>query len=303
MSRKTAALGTALIAILAFGAATAAPSPQTPAAPLSVHYEELTAPDFVRAVERSGGTCVIPLGIMEKHGAHLPLGTDLIAAREVVRRAAEREYTIVFPPYYFGQIFEARHQPGTLAYSERIMFDLLAETCAELSRNGIKKVILYNGHGGNNSFLPFFCQAQLASPKDYVVYLFAPPDEPEADPEIRKLFKTDLDMHAGERETSEMLELAPRLVHLDRARDDDGADLQRLAGLTRAYTAIWWYARFPNHYAGDGSAATPELGRLLVSKTVDSLVAMIKEVKADTVSAELQKRFFESAAQPVPVKK
>jgi len=73
--------------------------------------------------------------------------------------------------------------------------------------------------------------------------------------------------------------------------------------LTRAYTAIWWYARFPNHYAGDASAATPELGRLLVAKTVDSLVAMIKEVKADKVSAELQKRFFESAAQPVPVKK
>jgi creatinine amidohydrolase len=269
---------------------------------LSVHYEELTAPDFVRAVERSGGTCIIPLGIIEKHGPHLPLGTDLIAARETVRRAAEREYAIVFPAYYFGQIFEARHQPGTLAYSERLMFDVLSETCAELARNGIKKIILYNGHGGNNSFLPFFCQAQLASPKDYVVYLYAPAADAEDDPEVRKLVKTDLDMHAGERETSEMVEVAPGLVHLERAKEESGADLARLAALTRAYTGIWWYARFPNHYAGDGAAASAALGKLLVSKTVDDLAAMIKEVKADAAALELQKRFFENAAAPVPAK-
>ena len=91
----------------------AAMTEEEQAAGLSVHYEELTAPQFLLAVEKSGGTCIIPLGIIEKHGAHLPLGTDLISCRERARQAAEREYTIVFPAYYFGQIFEARHQPGT----------------------------------------------------------------------------------------------------------------------------------------------------------------------------------------------
>ncbi len=85
---------------------------QTPgavSADLRIQYEELTAPDFIRAVEKSGATAVIPMGILEKHGPHLPLGTDLLDIREVVLRAARQEYTIVFPPYYFGQIFEAKH--------------------------------------------------------------------------------------------------------------------------------------------------------------------------------------------------
>lgn len=296
-------IGLAIVLALAAAASSFAAGGADAGRKLSVHYEELTAPEFVRAVEKSGGTCVIPLGILEKHGAHLPLGTDLVAARETVRRAAEREYALVFPAYYFGQIFEARHQPGTIAYSERLIFDVLAETCAELARNGIKKIILYNGHGGNNSFLPYFCQAQLASAKDYVVYLFQPAADAGDDAEVRKLLKTGLDMHAGERETSEMLEVAPGLVDLDRAGAESGADLERLAGLTRAYTGIWWYARFPNHYAGDGSAASAALGKLLVSKTVDELAAMIREVKADSAALELQKRFFDSAARPVPVKK
>jgi len=119
-----------------------------PATSLPVQWEELTAPDFVTAVARSAATVIVPLGIVEKHGPHLPMGTDLFDARELSLRAAREEYAIVFPPYYFGQIFEAKHQPGTLAYSERLIWDLLQETVDEIARNGAKKIILVNGHGG-----------------------------------------------------------------------------------------------------------------------------------------------------------
>jgi creatinine amidohydrolase len=270
---------------------------------LSVHYEELTAPQFSLAVEKSGGTCIIPLGIMEKHGAHLPLGTDLISCRETARLAAEQEYTIVFPPYYFGQIFEARSQPGTLAYSERLIYDLLNETCAELSRNGIKKIIFYNGHGGNDSFLTYFCQTQLATSRDYAVYLFVSAENIEEDPEVKKLIRSKLDMHAGERETSVMLAINPSLVHLDQAKTESGEDLHRLAHLPHVYTAIWWYARFPNHYAGDGSLGTTELGRLLLKKETAELAAMIREVKRDTTVLELQKQFNDAVEKPVKLVK
>jgi len=84
---------------------------------LSVHWEELTGPDFIQAIRKSEGTCLLPFGIIEKHGPQLPLGTDLINVRYVSLHAAEKEYTVVFPDYYFGQIFEARHEPGTMAYS------------------------------------------------------------------------------------------------------------------------------------------------------------------------------------------
>lgn len=73
--------------------------------------EELTAPDFVKAVDKSSKTVILPIGVFEKHGPHMPLGTDLYTAREIALRAAEKEYTVVFPWYYFSQINEARHQP------------------------------------------------------------------------------------------------------------------------------------------------------------------------------------------------
>src|SRR5215470_871157 len=87
---------------------------------LSVQWEELTAADFVQAIHQSGGTCLLPFGILEKHGPHLPIGTDLLDVRHAALNAAEQEYAVVFPEYYFGQIFEARHQPGTIAYSSHI---------------------------------------------------------------------------------------------------------------------------------------------------------------------------------------
>src|SRR5215472_11805185 len=87
---------------------------------LSVKWDELTAADFVKALQKSQSTCVLPFGIIEKHGPHLPLGNDLINVRWAAEHGAEQEYAIVFPAYYFGQIFEARHEPGTVAYSARL---------------------------------------------------------------------------------------------------------------------------------------------------------------------------------------
>ena len=82
---------------------------------LSVHWEELTAADFRSAIQQAQGTCLLPFGILEKHGPHLPLGTDLLNVRHAALHGAEQEYAVVFPEYYFGQIFEAKHEPGTIA--------------------------------------------------------------------------------------------------------------------------------------------------------------------------------------------
>ncbi len=292
----------ALAALAVLAGPLVSQTPAKPAADLTVRYEELTAPDFVLAVARSEGTCVIPIGILEKHGPHLPLGTDLLDCRELSLRAARREYTIVFPEYYFGQIFEAQHQPGTVAYSQRIMLDLLQETCDELARNGLKKIILVNGHGGNEQFLQYFCQCQLAKKKDYIVYLFDPSGDETMDKELQKLRKTTVDGHAGEEETSTMLAHRPDLVHLDRANLESGADMKRLAGLKHAYTGIWWYAGQPNHYRGDGSYGNKELGELALKLESGLLVETIKSVKADKVGPELQREFFEKAGKPLATK-
>ena len=152
---------------------------------LNVHWEELTASDFQKALVQSQSTCVLPFGIVEKHGPHLPLGTDLINVRWAAEHGAQQEYAVVFPAYYFGQIFEARQEPGTLAYSAKLQLELLQETTDEMSRNGCKKVLIVNGHGGNNSLLPYFAQTQLAARHDYVVYVMGLPTYPAGRPPLK----------------------------------------------------------------------------------------------------------------------
>ena len=272
---------------------------QSPAqAKLSVHWEELSAADFRDAISRAQGTCLLPFGIMEKHGPHLPLGNDLLNVRYVALNAAQQEYAVVFPEYYFGQIFEAKHEPGTVAYSRGLQLQLLQETTDEMARNGCKKIIIVNGHGGNNSLLPFFAQSQLESPRDYVVYVQSIARSAPGEPQHKSDRSTD--MHAGESETSVSMIARPDLVHLDRAKQESGADQGRLKGLPEGlYTGIWWYARFPNHYAGDGAVASRELGDFEAKTWINTIVQAIKAVKADSESLRLQNQFYEQSKHPL----
>ena len=262
---------------------------------LSTHWEELTGDDFRHAVQQAKGTCLLPFGILEKHGPHLPLGTDLINVRYASLHAADEEYAIVYPEYYFGQIFEAKHEPGTIAYSRETQLRLLQETTDEMARNGCKKVIIVNGHGGNEYLLPFFAQSQLDKPHDYVVYIMGLVESPPGGPAK----KTSVDMHAGESETSKTLAASPNLVHMDRANQESGADQARLKLPDTLYTGIWWYARFPNHYSGDGSAATRERGEFEMKNWESAIVTAIRAVKADGESLKLQNEFFEKAKHPL----
>ena len=264
-------------------------------AKLSVQWEELTAADFRSGIQQSQGVCVLPIGILEKHGPHLPLGNDLINVRYVSLHAAQQEYALVFPEYYFGQIFEARHEPGTVAYSPQIQLSLLQETTDEMARNGCRKVIIVNGHGGNQSLHPYFAQTQLDKQRDYVVYVLNTAEIPPGGPPR----KTTTDMHAGETETSNTMIARPDLVHLDRAARESGADLDRLKLPEGLYTAIWWYAKFPNHYAGEGSAATHEMGEYRMKAWTDNIVKAIRTVKADQTSLQLQNEFYEKAKHPL----
>ena len=194
--------------------------------------EELTAPEFIRAVEHSSATCILPVGVFEKHGPHLPLGTDLYTSREIALRAAAEEYAVVFPWYYFSQINEARHQPGTISYSPELIWKILQETLDELNRNGFKKIIIVNGHGGNNAFLNYFGMAQLSQRRDYALYWFQPVYDKEILKKAEEMTQHDpYDQHAGNRETSMMLAITPDLVHLGRAGEQSGIDLERMKHL------------------------------------------------------------------------
>lgn len=261
---------------------------------LPARWDELTATDWPKALEKSKQTCILPIGILEKHGPHVPIGSDLIQVREWAKRATAQEYAVVFPDYFYGQIYEAKHQPGAFALPSDLVWRMLDETCKEIARNGFTKIVIINGHGGNPYLLRYFVQSQLERRRNYVVYYYDPAPDSAFNAESAKMRKSDpsYDGHAGERETSALLYLRPELVQMENAEKESGKNQRRLS-IPDVYTGIGWYASYPGHYAGEGSAATRQFGQFQVENRVSSLVRALSAIKSDKKALELQNEFFD----------
>jgi creatinine amidohydrolase len=292
---QTRAVGAAILALVLCASASSAQR-------LSAKWEELTAGDFLQALQQSRGSCALPFGIIEKHGPAGPLGTDLINVRYTTVQAAADEYTIVFPEYYFGQIFEAKHQPGTIAYSTHLQLEMLQETVSEMARNGCQKILIVNGHGGNTALVQYFAQTELETPKDYIVYTFSALSSGSDLRAAAAPSRPGVDGHAGEGEISNVMASRPELAHPERSSTQSGADLNRLELPQGLYTGIWWYAKFPNHYQGDSSGATAARGAATTEAAAVRIANAIRAVKRDEIGPKLQKEFFEKAAKPTNTK-
>jgi creatinine amidohydrolase len=261
-----------------------------------MQWENLTSPDFGEAV-RQTGVCIIPLGVLERHSDHLPLGTDFLNSHKLASLAAEKEPAVVFPPFYFGQIYEARCYPGTFTLKPTLLVEVLQAVMDEIGRNGFKKIILLNGHGGNIHLLHFLAQCSLWEEKPYSVYLFERQLTEARQKEWDDILETDLHWHACECETSISLANHPELVKMERVPAAPAAPLNRLTDLKGAYTGIWWYSNFPEHYAGDARTASAEKGLRLRSIMVAELAGFIAAVKADRGVPALSREFFERSAR------
>lgn len=260
-----------------------------------MQWENLTAPDFASAAAQTG-VCVLALGVLERHSEHLPLGTDYLIAHNIACLAAEKEPAVVFPPFYFGQIYEARCFPGTVALKPALLLEVLTSVLDEIGRNGFHKIILYNWHGGNAHLLPFIAQSSLYEKKPYTIYLYQGNLSEAEQKTWQQTCETTLHGHACECETSISLACHPELVHMQRVVDN-GQPLKRLEDLPNSYSGVWWYANYPEHYAGDARPATAAKGQVLRGLIVDSLARFIKGVKEDTVTPALEKEFFEHEAR------
>lgn len=266
-----------------------------------MRWEELTGDEFSRAVEAAQGVCLLPLSCIERHAHHLPLATDMYIGRELCRRASELEPAIIFPDLIFTQILEARHCAGTIAIEADLILRLLDNVCREIARNGLNKIVLVNAHGGNDYLIHFFLQTQLASPRDYVVYVAEPHLSPEDATAVKGQWETTVDGHAGESETSAIMVIRPDLVRQDQLRaDGEGMPLERLKTLhdSGIHTGIWWYADHPTHYRGNGSAATAEKGERLLAAEGRALAEAIRIIKNDGETSRLQNEFFAASRRP-----
>jgi creatinine amidohydrolase len=89
-----------------------------------------------------------------------------------------------------------------------------------------------------------------------------------------------------------------QLVDMDALKNESGADQDKLAGLPYGYTGIWWYAKFPNHFASDINTPNKRLGELLINSDADQLSELIRYLKTDSSIRQLQDQFFQKTSNP-----
>lgn len=260
-----------------------------------MRWEDLTVPDFVAAVEKCQGVGIVPIGVIEAHASHLPLGTDIFEAHWTACRAAEQEPALVFPAYPYGINHESAHLPGAIVFKRELVFSLLQNVCDEMGRHGVEKIILLSGHGGNRHFLPLFVQTLLEEDRNYCVY-YATPKAVGVD----DVLETKETGHACEAETSTSLFINPELVKMQDVPKEPFTSLRRNEDLKKAgaYSPMDWYAMYPKMYVGDASKATAEKGKALAEARVEGLVKLVRAVKNDEVTEGLIDDFLQGVDEP-----
>jgi creatinine amidohydrolase len=285
-----------LIAGLSFAASLC--SAQT----LSAKWEDLTSADFVKAIQKADGVCLLPMGSIEKFGPSAPLGTNVYLARIIPLEAARQEYVVIYPDYFVAETSNTSTLPGTIHYSLNLQMQFLDETVREMARNGCRKIILANGHSSNTGLINLFISNLTDIPHDYAVYSTYPSGFPVTGNGLSQLppaaqpSKPGADGHGGEERVAAMLAYYPDLIHLERAHDESGSPGHGAEGgnplPAGAMTGL------PTGYSGDASGATAARGHALVDFAIDKLVKFIRSVKADNETLKVQKEFYQHVEHP-----
>ena len=282
-------------------------------------WEELRQDQFLDAVKASNGVCALPIGCVESHGIHMPLGCDVMHVLEHSKQAAEKEPVVIFPPLYFGEKSGAGEYPGTIIFPESLIAEILEHCCKEIYRNGFKKIIIVNGHGGNINMLNNFARSTLQKKTGYMVYVFSSPlgecmpakilerkDEfPILTAEDIKVLEDYVNEgkkggHGCFTETGWLYHLLPDLVRLDLMNAKDGTSRHVWDGFSqrKIYSPFGWAANFPDSLGGDYHQGMNErIAKVMNDIAVDLLADVFKFLKEETVSD----KFYEQWAAKNPL--
>lgn len=267
-------------------------------------WQNLLPGEFDEAVERSRRLCIIPLGAMEVHGSHLPLGCDAFQGVEFVNRAAEQEDVVVFPGApYFGDMSGAIGG-GNIAFPLQVIRDILEASCDACYQNGFQKILIITSHGGNQPLVNTFIKEMFAKGKKYAVYYYHQNfpkvrdiiDEREKFPYLTDediavvqdfLDKGKINAHGGLIETAWLYHLYPELVRLDKFGELDGSsthlfdEFQRL----KIKSPMIWGGSYPNAFEGDSHPGiNARIARAYAEKTIATTAEVIRFLKEETVS-------------------
>ena len=258
------------------------------------HWADVSTRDFA-AAQSSGlaarTVAVLPMAAVEQHGPHLPLSVDATLLQGVIDAALALlpagVPALFLPPQNVGLSTEHLSYPGTLTLSPATLIALWSELGACVARAGVKKLLLFNGHGGNVAAMDIVARElrQRHGLLTYSASWFSLP-LPDA---VQGLFSAQehrFGIHGGEIETSMMLHLAPATVRMEEARDwrstsQDRAEAHAILGNGRSAKMGWAIEDY--HLAGavgNAAAATADKGRAVVQAAGEALAQLLSELHA-----------------------
>ena len=265
----------------------AGPTPKTP-----FLLAEMTWPDAKRRF-REVDIALLPVGATEQHGPHLPLDTDSYDAEHLAGEVAARcsdPRPIVFPLIPYGVSYHHDDFAGTISIRNRTLANMVYEIGMSAARHGITKLVIINGHGGNDPALHFAAQEISRD-----AHIFVCVDTGEtSDVDIYSMVDTPNDAHAGEIETSTSLATRPELVKMDKAEPLIPQFSSRYLDFT-SKRQITWYAYTKkiskSGVVGDPTKASAEKGQKMWEIMIGHLVAFVEDLKQLTLDEIFQKRY------------
>jgi len=236
---------------------------------------------------------LLPVGSMEQHGPHLPLDTDAFDANYLARRVAEAcspPKPLVLPLIPYGVSYHHEDFSGTLSISPKTLTQLVYEVGISAARNGITKLVIINGHGGNIPALQF--AAQMINRDAHIFTCVETGETSEKD--IGALTETPNDVHAGEVETSTALANRPHLVKLDAARKFIPRFSSKYLNFS-SKRSVEWYARVAKisttGVLGDPTKASREKGEKIWEIMIKHLVEFVEDLNSMSLDEIYHKRF------------
>jgi creatinine amidohydrolase len=218
---------------------------------------------------------ILPIGAVEAHGPHLPLGTDNFLAEKLSRIVAERTKAFVLPTLPYGQVWSLKNFPGSINVSNESLISLLVDIGVSLYEQGFRVFAMINGHLGNAVAMKEAARKLYQRFSDYkVLYLFYPGVKQVTD-QVRETKSSHTTyFHACEIETSYMLYLAEEYVDMTRAITDIpnipmSADVRPTPWEEFTSTAV----------LGDAKIATKEKGRQIIKVAIENIVQLIEGAK------------------------
>jgi len=234
-----------------------------------VRMEELSWPEFDRIKDKLVAV-ILPVGSVEAHGRHLPLGTDVFApvriAELVEQKIRERgKEVLLMPPIWYGHSFALNVYPGTINVRPESLRMYVGDVLAELAAEGFRRIVLLNGHGGNVYPLTEAAEDVAELYPDVEVYLI----NWWLDFREEILSVCSSQGHAGEDETSVMLAVRPELVNMREAR---GRKVRRKVRVIRKDIGK---EVFPDGLNDDPSPATAEKGERILQLVSERIARVI----------------------------